>query len=89
MGVRYFTAIGPLRLDLAYRLSGGEEQRVLTSGIRPYHADVDHPEARLVAAPDFVRSGQLEILPHPVLYGESADWSLSRLQLHLSLGQVF
>lgn len=89
MGVRYFTAIGPLRLDLAYRLSGGEEQRVLTSGIRPYHASVDHPEQRLAAAPDFVRSGQLEILPHPVLYGESADWSLSRLQLHLSLGQVF
>lgn len=89
MGVRYFTAIGPLRLDLAYRLSGGEEQRVLTSGIRPYHASADHPEQRLAAAPDFVRSGQLEILPHPVLYGESADWSLSRLQLHLSLGQVF
>ena len=89
MGVRYFTAIGPLRLDLAYRLSGGEEQRVLTSGIRPYHPDVDHPEERIAAAPDFVRSGRLEILPHPVLYGESADWSLSRLQLHLSLGQVF
>ena len=89
MGVRYFTAIGPLRLDLAYRLSGGEEQRVLTSGIRPYRPSVDHPEERLAAAPDFVRSGRLEILPHPVLYGESADWSLSRLQLHLSLGQVF
>ncbi len=89
MGVRYFTAIGPLRLDLAYRLGGGEEQRVLTSGIRPHHPAVDHDEARLAAAPDFVRSGRLEILPHPVLYGESADWSLSRLQLHLSLGQVF
>ena len=89
MGVRYFTAIGPLRLDLAYRLSGGEEQRVLTSGIRPYQPALDHPEERLAAAPDFVRSGRLEILPHPVLYGESADWSLSRLQLHLSLGQVF
>lgn len=89
MGVRYFTAIGPLRLDVAYRLSGGEEQRVLTSGIRPYHSALDHDEARLAAAPDFVRSGRLEILPHPVLYGESADWSLSRLQLHLSLGQVF
>ena len=89
MGVRYFTAIGPLRLDLAYRLSGGAQHYVLTSGIRPYHPDVDHDEARLAAAPDFVRSGQLEILPHPVLYGDSADWSLSRLQLHLSLGQVF
>jgi outer membrane translocation and assembly module TamA len=89
MGVRYFTAIGPLRLDLAYRLSGGAEQRVLTSGIRPYHPASDQPEERLAAAPDFVRSGRLEILPHPVFYGESADWSLSRLQLHLSLGQVF
>ncbi len=89
MGVRYFTAIGPLRLDVAYRLSGGERQRVLTSGIRPYQPAVDHPEERLAAAPDFVRSGQLEILKHPVLYGESADWSLSRLQLHLSLGQAF
>ena len=89
LGVRYFTAIGPLRLDLAYRFRGGEEHRVLTSGIRPYDAAADHPEERLAGAPDFVRSGQLEILPHPVLFGESADWSLSRLQLHLSLGQVF
>lgn len=89
MGVRYFTAIGPLRLDLAYRLSGGDEQRVLTSGIRPYDSAVDHDAAKLAAAPGFVRSGRLEILPHPVLYGESAAWSLSRVQLHLSLGQVF
>ena len=89
MGIRYFTAIGPLRLDLAYRFSGGEEQRVLTSGIRPYDPAADNPEEKLAAAPGFVRSGQLEILPHPVLFGESADWSLSRLQLHLSLGQVF
>ncbi len=89
MGVRYFTAIGPLRLDVAYRFRGGEEHRVLMSGIRPYDPATDYPEERLAAAPDFVRSGQLEILPHPVLFGESADWSLSRLQLHLSLGQVF
>ena len=89
IGVRYFTAIGPLRLDLAYRFSGGEQHRVLTSGIRPYDAALDPSEERLAAAPGFVRSGELEILPHPVLHGESADWSLSRLQLHLSLGQVF
>ena len=89
MGVRYFTAIGPLRLDVAYRFRGGEEHRVLTSGIRPYVAAVDYPEERLVAAPEFVRSGQLEILPDPVVFRESEDWSLRRLQLHLSLGQVF
>ncbi len=89
IGVRYFTAVGPLRLDLAYRFSGGERHRVLTSGIRPYDPASDRSEERLAVAPDFVRSGELEILSHPVLYGESADWSLSRLQLHLSLGQVF
>lgn len=89
MGVRYFTAIGPLRLDLAYRFRGGEEHRVLTSGIRPWDPALDHPEEKLATAPEFVRSGELEILPYPVLFGESADWSLSRLQFHLSLGQVF
>ena len=89
MGVRYFTAIGPLRLDVAYRFRGGEEYRVLTSGIRPYVAAVDQAEERLAAAPGFVRSGQLEILPDPVVFGESEDWSPSRFQLHLSLGQVF
>lgn len=89
MGVRYFSAIGPLRFDVAYRFHAGEEHRVLTSGIRPYDAAADHPDEELAAAPGFVRSGQLEILPHPVVFGESADWSLSRFQLHLSLGQVF
>jgi hypothetical protein len=41
IGVRFFSPIGPLRLDLAYRLRAGEDLPVVTSRIRPFDPDVD------------------------------------------------
>jgi outer membrane protein insertion porin family/translocation and assembly module TamA len=36
IGARYFSPIGPLRMDLAYRTSAGEALPVVTSRIRPF-----------------------------------------------------
>ncbi len=89
MGLRYFTPIGPLRLDVAYRFRGGEDHRVLTPGIRPFDEDIDSEADRLPSATDFVRSGELAILTNPILFGDSDEWSLRRFQIHLSIGQAF
>ncbi len=91
-GVRYMSPIGPLRLDLAYRFRSGEELAVVTDQIRPYQPDVDASDGRLRwngEIQPWVRSGALAVFGPRVLYGASDAWSLSRLQLHLSIGQAF
>ena len=36
VGARYFSPIGPLRIDVAYRFGGGEQLSAVTSRIRPF-----------------------------------------------------
>ncbi len=92
VGVRYLSAIGPLRVDLAYRFQGGQQLSVFTSQIRPYDPTVDKTTDRLQVngqAIDYVETGALAALRSAVLFDDSPAWSLSRFQLHLSLGQAF
>ncbi len=92
-GIRYFTPIGPVRVDVAYRFSGGQDLPVLTTGLRPYDPDVDDEEDILVVpgvgGPEWVRGGWLVPLTPTVLWGESPTWSLQRFRIHLSIGQAF
>ncbi|GMV05147.1 MAG: hypothetical protein AMXMBFR53_14260 [Gemmatimonadota bacterium] len=80
-GFRYLSPIGPLRVDLAYRPSGGERLQVVTNGIA------------LVTAPDGTRTWtpteSLVALKTLVLYDSSPALSLQRFQLHISIGQAF
>lgn len=93
LGVRYFTPIGPIRVDVAYRFTGGEELGVLTEQIREFDPDVDDPANRLIGDAgqpiDWVKTDELAPLLPQVLYNESGALSLSRFQLHLSIGQAF
>ncbi len=79
-GIRYFSPIGPVRVDLAYRFGGGEELPVVTEKI----------ELRPGESPAFVVLDDLVVLENPVLWGEGlGPWNLRRFQLHLSIGQAF
>lgn len=76
VGIRYRSRIGPVRLDLGLRPSLGEELPVVTEVVS------GDGESRLV---------QLETLKH---YDPSTDRGflggiLSRLQLHLAIGEAF
>jgi outer membrane protein insertion porin family/translocation and assembly module TamA len=80
-GVRYFSPIGPIRVDLGYRFAGGEDLPVVTQEILIDPPDSDKP---------FVFSDNLVQLATPVLWGEELEkWTFRRFQLHLSIGQAF
>ena len=92
LGIRYYTPIGPIRIDLGYRFRGGEDLGVVTSQLRPFDPSRDDPNDR-VDGPfgklDFVRSDELALLRRRVRFGESGPWSIDRFQLHFSIGQAF
>ena len=79
-GIRYFSPIGPVRVDLGYRFGGGELLPVVTEKI----------ELRPGESPAFVVLDDLVVLENPVLWGEGlGPWNFRRFQLHLSIGQAF
>ena len=92
-GIRYLTPIGPVRVDVAYRFSGGEYLPVLTAELLDYDSAI-HEGEDILTVPDgsgrqVVRGDRLVPLGPQVLWGESPAWSLRRFQLHLSIGQAF
>jgi hypothetical protein len=94
-GVRFLSPIGPIRVDLAYRLGAGERLQVVTPQIRPFVPGVDNDSDRLTggdgAVLDYVISDEQElvVLGSRVLWADLAPWSLRRFQIHLSIGQAF
>ncbi len=79
MGVRYFSPIGPIRVDLGYRFGGGEDLLVVTQKI-----GLNPGEATPTVLEDLV------VLENPVLWGAGlGPWDLRRFQLHFSIGQAF
>ncbi|MFC1661488.1 outer membrane protein assembly factor [Gemmatimonadota bacterium] len=95
MGIRYFSPIGPIRVDLAYRFAEGERLQVVTSQIRPFEEGVDMERDLLTNPQDpndtllYVPSKELALLSSRVLWGELDPWSPRRFQIHLSIGQAF
>jgi len=93
-GVRYFSPIGPIRVDLAYRSGGGERLPVVTQAIVPFDSE-RHDERDRLTGPNgeqlpFAVPGDLVLLNNPVLWGENLGrWHLRRFQLHFSIGQAF
>ncbi len=97
VGVRYASPIGPIRVDLAYRMRGVERLPVVTSGLRPLEPDEDDELCvvtssggnGVVCDVPWVRTEELVLLDPRVEFGESDAFSLRRLQLHFSIGQAF
>lgn len=88
LGVRYFSPIGPIRVDLAYRFAPGDRLQVVTSQIREFVEGQDEEGDKLDGL-DYVLSDDLALLSPKVLWGEVGPWSIRRFQLHLSIGQAF
>ena len=90
MGVRYYSPIGPIRLDLAYRSLRAERLRVVTSRVAPCQAFPANPACiPIVRGPDqtgpgFLRLGAVALL-EPAVRLETAG----SFQLHFSIGQAF
>jgi len=96
IGLRYRSPVGPIRIDVGYRTRGGETLQVVTSQIRPFLLAEDDLEDRLermvgdeTLTLDYVLDDDLAVLSPRVRFGESDAFSLSRLQLHFSIGQAF
>lgn len=93
LGLRYFSPIGPIRVDLAYRFAGAERLRVVAPQIRHFDSEMGDQE-RDKLGPDegkipYVLSGDLDVLPARLFEEGLSAWSLRRFQIHLSIGQAF
>ena len=86
-GVRFFSPIGPIRMDVGYRFQGSEDLPVLTRSIRPYNPLIDSPSDR-IAGLDWVRTEDLQRLLPRVPFG-GGDSFFRKLQFHFSIGQAF
>jgi outer membrane protein insertion porin family/translocation and assembly module TamA len=96
IGFRYFSPVGPIRVDLGLRPDRARSLQAISSGLRPFDPASDDPSDRIevlnnndVVEPiDWVRTADLIFLDPRVRFGEDASF-LSRLQLHISIGQAF
>jgi outer membrane protein insertion porin family len=93
VGVRYYSPIGPIRLDLAYRHPTGERLRVVTAQVEPCVAVEEGDGCTTLirgtnTGPGFLRVGELALLEPTVPFDRDKSF-VSRLQLHFSIGQAF
>jgi len=80
LGIRYFSPIGPIRVDVGYLFGGGELLPVVTRKIELHPGET----------PPFDVLEDLVVLDNPVLWGDGlGPWDFRRFQLHLSIGQAF
>ena len=89
-GLRYYSPIGPIRLDLAYRPARTEHLRIVTSQVAPCEVSPRRAQcmpfvlASEQAGPGFVLLSELGLLG-PTMRFETE----SSFQLHFSIGQAF
>jgi hypothetical protein len=82
-------------LDVGYQFRSQENLQVITAQVRPFGPG-DDPADRIRAMVggkeeviDYVRAEELALLDPRVSFGPSGGFSLSRLQLHIGIGQAF
>ena len=95
VGIRYLSPVGPIRVDLGYRFRGIEPLQVVTTQIRAFE-EGDDPRDRISGIVDgqeepidYVATEELAVLDPRVFYGSRGGFSISRFQIHLSIGQAF
>ncbi len=95
VGIRYLSPVGPIRVDVGYRFRGVEPLQVVTTQIRAFE-EGDDPDDKITGtvldqevAIDYVATEELAVLDPRVFYGPRSGFSLSRFQIHLSIGQAF
>jgi hypothetical protein len=90
IGVRYFSPIGPIRVDIGYYGGRGETVTVLTTELCVKSGDeCTEPEPGTdYDRADLSKTRDLRTLDLPVLWITRTSF-LDRLQIHLSIGQAF
>ena len=96
VGFRYLSPIGPIRVDVGYRFREVSNLQVVTPQIRQFDSGRDQDDDKIRGLVngservfDFVRMDDLALLDSKVSFGKVEGFSLSRFQLHLSIGQAF
>lgn len=92
LGVRYFSAIGPIRIDVAYNPQGSEELQVLTTGVGVRvggQCVPPTPETKDLPLVDCGPLAPLRALLWPPRSSTSFGRFVDHLQLHFSIGQAF
>ena len=96
LGFRYLSPIGPIRIDVGYRFRDSSSLQVVTPQIRPFDPNKDQYDDKIRGLVNdnerifnFVRMDDLALLDPKVTFGKTEGFSLSRFQLHLSIGQAF
>ncbi len=96
VGFRYLSPIGPIRIDVGYRFRDSSSLQVVTPQIRPFDPHKDDYDDKISGLVnnservfEFVRMDDLALLNPKVTFGKFEGFSLSRFQLHLSIGQAF
>jgi outer membrane protein assembly factor BamA len=90
LGIRYFSPVGPIRIDVGYYGRGGETLDVFSTEVcvRVPSEPCDPIEPGTVYTPDQLEnSGRLVQLP--AIRWDPYDSFVDRLQLHFSIGQAF
>lgn len=92
VGIRYFSPIGPLRIDVGYNYRGEQDLPLLTEGIEPCDlATASCLEVRMAGGNSgpipWQVTDDLEPLTPRVAFG-AREWYQS-FQLHFSIGQAF
>jgi outer membrane protein assembly factor BamA len=91
VGLRYFSAIGPIRIDLGYNTQGAEQITVLTTKVCDASVDPCSPDSirdGVVYSADRLRNTRVLTQLGQVGWGANrSPWD--RLQLHFSIGQAF
>jgi outer membrane protein insertion porin family/translocation and assembly module TamA len=92
LGLRYFSPIGPLRIDVGYNFRGAQDLPLLTEGLEP--CDLETGSCLVVRMADgssgpipWQVTDDLQPLGPRVEYG-GREW-YQRFQLHFSIGQAF
>jgi outer membrane protein insertion porin family len=92
LGVRYFSPIGPIRVDVGYYTGRGQTLTVVTNQVCIIDAatgDCTPPVVGVNYDYNLIRdTNLLEILDTPVQWNPRRNF-LQRLQLHFSIGQAF
>ena len=105
MGVRYYSPIGPIRVDVGYNTSGSERLAVRATGVevcRGEATDQDGnrvliplascvtPEEGVYYPPDLLGNTNVLHSLDPVTWEPRGEWyDLDRFQIHFSIGQAF
>jgi outer membrane protein assembly factor BamA len=90
IGARYYSVIGPIRLDLGYRTKAGEQVSVVTSRVRACTPTDQNEDSctPVFGGGAFERLDEIALLQPKVPFEQKLEW-WQRLQLHFSIGQAF